>query len=139
MKDFCKPCILAGFSLSSRPVSFDIKKVQSAAFEAVMATYIDYMAQYRYSASHKSYIDNMLAAGDESLKIKTRFRPIVTGRYLMYNCLKSIGYSAPKIAKIYNSDRTSVLHGCEKINSMLKGKFDNDIKDAYILFNRLIG
>jgi len=138
MKDFCKPCIFGNFSTKTSHQTFSISNIESAAFEAVMSAYTVYLGQYRYSTSHKKYLDDMLSLGVESIKMKTRFRPIVTGRYLMFNYLKSIGYSAQRIADIYNVDRTSVLHGCSAINSMLKSKFDNDMKDAYIEFSKLI-
>jgi hypothetical protein len=103
-----------------------------------MDAYSEYMGKYRYSASHKWYIDAILAKGVESLKVKTRFRPVVTGRYLMYNYLTAIGYKAPVIAQIYNVDRTTVLHGNTQVAEMLTSKFDNDIKQAYIIFKGLL-
>jgi len=134
----CKPCVFSLFNGSvSKPPIFSLPNIESAAFEAVMDVYSDYLSQYRYSASHKRYIDEMLSQGAASLKIKTRFRPIVTARYLMYNYLIGLGYSAQKIAPLYNVDRTTVMHGNSQIQSMLKSRFDNDLKDAYIEFTRL--
>lgn len=104
------------------------------AYDAVNCTYMD----QEFIRQTKGNYANIWSEGYECLFIKTRIRPVILARSILFHYLMDEEGGCKAIGKRFDVDHTTVLHGRSFINDVLSWKFDTQEKQAYQYFQRQV-
>lgn len=132
----CNPPLLA-FQLVKYPKfgqKLSFLQLVKVAYEAVDSTY---MMQEFIRQTKDSYAA-VWCEGYECLFRRTRIRPVILARSILFHYLMKTRGGCKSIAKRFDIDHTSVLHGRNFINDVIGWKFDAPEKDAYYAFLDLV-